>query len=72
MTVCGRWGERTVLYNLGDVQDKIVKGAVRAQRNPIGLRGREFSFKITLQKGCVINKMTVEYDELGGNDNGYY
>lgn len=39
---------------------------VGVERKLIGLKGREFSFEFTLQKGCVIRKMIVEYDEVGG------
>ena len=74
VTIKGRNGTKTCLFELGQRQTvsatggAIVNGAdmVGLERKMIGLKGREFSFEITLQKGCVIRKMTVEYDEIGG------
>ncbi len=74
VTIKGRTGSRTISFDLGQRQvvglnaGVDVNGAdmVGLERKLVGLKGREFSFEFALQKGCVIRKMTVEYDELGG------
>lgn len=66
LTVVGRYGEKTFVFDLGDGVEPNGGGMVGMKRKRIGLFGRKFSFKFTLQKGCVIEKMVVEYDELGG------
>lgn len=66
VTVTGRSGSRTVAFDLGGGLADNGSDTVGMQRKRIGVRGREFSVEITLQKGCVIKKMTAEYDELGG------
>ena len=63
--VKGMFGEKMIRIDLGDMS--VNGGGTSAmKRFRVGLRGREFSFEFTLQKGCVIEKMAVEYDELGG------
>jgi hypothetical protein len=74
VTIKGRTGSRSLHFDLGRKQTLQSSGGINvngadmvgAQRKLVGLKGREFSFEFTLQKGCVIRKMTVEYDEIGG------
>ena len=71
VTVQGRSKARTLSFDLGQRGNENgvnVNGAdmVGAKRKLVGLKGREFGISITLQKGCVIRKMSFEYDELGG------
>ena len=72
--VKGRSGVRTISFDLGTRESVGIDGEINVngadmvggKRKIVGLKGREFAFEITLQKGCVIRKMSVEYDELGG------
>ena len=72
--VKGRTGVRTIAFDLGERESVGFDGEINAfvtdmvggNRKTVGLKGREFGFEITLQKGCVIRKMAVEYDEIGG------
>lgn len=74
LTIKGRTGSRTLNFDLGQRQAVGQKGGVDVngvdiigtERKLVGLKGREFSFEFALQNGCVIRKMTVEYDEVGG------
>ncbi|MBR2341820.1 MAG: hypothetical protein IKA72_05380 [Clostridia bacterium] len=73
VTVKGRSGTRTLSFELGQPVVISKNGglnfngsdAIGCERELVGLKGREFFFEFVLQKGCVIRKMTVEYDELG-------
>lgn len=69
--VKGRSAVKSIPFDLG-VRESVgginENGAdmVGVERKIVALKGREFSFEIVLEKGCVIREMVVEYDEIGG------